>query len=179
MAAQKDGFSIEYISSHKLNQEIYTMAVNQNGGVLELVPEDLRTPELCFDAVKNNGWALEFVPENLKTEEMCRTALKSSPDIGDGDCEIMGFIPFPDVCMEGLKMFKDSLADPHEIFASINPNIMTTEIAMYGVQMVPTCLAFVSERLRTSELYLEAVKGNGALLCNVPEKIGLTNYVNL
>lgn len=170
MAAQKEGFAIEMVPSSKMNEEIYKIAVNQNGGALEFVPKALRTPELCFDAVKNNGWALEFVPDNLKTEEMCRTALKYSSDLGRGDYEIMAFIPFPNVCMEGLEIFKDSLDDPHEVFACINPRIMTPEIAMYGVKMEPTCLALVPERLRTPELYQKAIKEDGLLLYKVPEE---------
>lgn len=166
MAARKDGFAIEYIPSHKLNKEIYTIAVNQNGGALELVPDALKTSELCSDAVKNNGWALEFVPENLKTEEMCRVALTSELDSDDRD--VMGYIPFPDVCLEGLKLSHLISSDPIQTFTSIDPKVMTPEIAMYGIKMTPACLTFIPNHLRTPELYKEVIKKDGLLLYKVP-----------
>ncbi len=150
-------------------EDKYSIAVNQDGMVLESVPKHLRTPQLCMDAVKNDGWALEFVPENIKTEEMCRMVLKPHSNIGFMDYEVLDFIPFPSVCLEGLKMF--SLGnDPLDVFSYINPKIMTDEIAKCGIEMDSTCLVYIPQHLRTPEIYNMAVEKNGTLLRNIPEE---------
>lgn len=171
MAVTKDGFAIEHaIFKSKLTDEIFSIAVNHNGGVLELVPEERRTPELCMSAVNNNGFALEFVPEALRTKDMCRLAYHSANDLGGENYQVLSYIPHSDVCLEGLKYFENSQTSASEIFRAINPELITNEMAMYAVKQDAVNLHYVPENMRTHAMYLEAVQQDGMALYNVPEK---------
>lgn len=83
-------------------------------------------------AVKRNGLVLEAVPGELRTPQICRAALKA---VDSADYKILPYIPYPDICLEGLKKFGMSFVDKFEIFASIAPEVMTGELALHGVGM--------------------------------------------
>jgi uncharacterized cysteine cluster protein YcgN (CxxCxxCC family) len=65
-----------------LNPELYRIACNNYGWVIEHVPEEERSPEICMIAVKKDGRALEYVPEKYKTPEICAIAY-----FQDNSCE--------------------------------------------------------------------------------------------
>lgn len=87
------------------------------------------------------------------------------------DYKILPYIPYPDICLEGLKKFGMSFVDKFEIFASIAPEVMTGELALHGVGMDASCLSLVPVELRTEAVCLRAVSGDGILLHEVPEEL--------
>lgn len=111
---------------------------------------------------------LEVVPGELRTPQICRAALKA---VDSADYKILPYIPYPDICLEGLKKFGMSFVDKFEIFASIAPEVMTGELALHGVGMDASCLSLVPVELRTEAVCLRAVSGDGILLHEVPEEL--------
>lgn len=167
-AVVRRGETLQFVPEPMKTPELCRAAVRSNGYALYYVPIALRTEELCTEAVRRQGWALEFVPEGVKTPEMCRMALSR---LQSADCEILRHIPFSEVCLEGFRKFCGTLDRDYEIFSAIPPQLITAEIAEYGVRMDARCLTLVPKELRTEELCLEAVSKNGLLLGEVPEEI--------
>lgn len=124
------------------------------------IPEEKKTPDMCMEAVKEMGDNLEFVPEGLKAKEMCRIALVSSPDLGYGDYEILSHIPFPDVCMEGIKQFENNV-DMVDIVRALRKEVINKEIADYVVGKDGRCLGLIPLDLQTESLVLKAVRTSG------------------
>lgn len=123
-----------------------------------------KSPNLCMEAVRLDGYNLEFVPEGLKTKEMCREALTASPDLGYEDVVILAHVPFPDVCLEGVKHFENGL-DMIDIATVLRPEVINKELANYLVEKDGCCLSRIPVHLQTEELALKAVavSGNEAL----------------
>lgn len=162
--------NIKYVPVNVLNEELIKKALQNDGLTLQYVPENMKTPELCNTAIENNGWSLEFVPEGMKTQQMCRTALDTAWDITGEGCQILAFVPYPDSCMYGIKLYENTMVFLNDIYGAINPQAMTSEIAMYGVKEEPSVLGYIPEHLQSHELRMEAVKVDGMRLYTIPEK---------
>lgn len=154
-AVKNNGMALDEVPMKLRTPELCMAALENAGQALAYVPERLKTLEMCKKAVKNSGWALDDVPDTYKTPEICRIALETSLKLNGGDPEIISFIPYPEVCLDGLKLFKHSTADAFEIFSSLKPERMNDEIALYGVKMTPVYLIHIPERLKTKEVCLE------------------------
>lgn len=159
----------ETLPEDRKTAEVCRFAIKKSAFNIEFVPEAMKTPELCLAAaVKRNGLVLEAVPGELRTPQICRAALKA---VDSADYKILPYIPYPDICLEGLKKFGMSFVDKFEIFASIAPEVMTGELALHGVGMDASCLSLVPVELRTEAVCLRAVSGDGILLHEVPEEL--------
>ena len=167
-AAGHRGETLKFVPDRLKTPKMCRAAVDSNSYALYYVPEGLKTPELCMAAVKRNGLVLEAVPGELRTPQICRAALKA---VDSADYKILPYIPYPDICLEGLKKFGMSFVDKFEIFASITPEVMTGELALHGVGMDASCLSLVPVELRTEAVCLRAVSGDGILLHEVPEEL--------
>lgn len=167
-AAGHRGETLKFVPDRLKTPKMCRAAVDSNSYALYYVPEGLKTPELCMAAVKRNGLVLEVVPGELRTPQICRAALKA---VDSADYKILPYIPYPDICLEGLKKFGMSFVDKFEIFASIAPEVMTGELALHGVGMDASCLSLVPVELRTEAVCLRAVSGDGILLHEVPEEL--------
>lgn len=172
-AAGHRGETLKFVPDRLKTPKMCRAAVDSNSYALYYVPEGLKTPELCMAAVKRNGLVLAAVPGELRTPQICRAALKA---VDSADYKILPYIPYPDICLEGLKKFGMSFVDKFEIFASIAPEVMTGELALHGVGMDASCLSLVPVELRTEAVCLRAVSGDGIVghdgsyLQYVPEK---------
>lgn len=160
-AAGHRGETLKFVPDRLKTPKMCRAAVDSNSYALYYVPEGLKTPELCMAAVKRNGLVLAAVPGELRTPQICRAALKA---VDSADYKILPYIPYPDICLEGLKKFGMSFVDKFEIFASIAPEVMTGELALHGVGMDASCLSLVPVELRTEAVCLRAVSGDGILL---------------
>ena len=167
-AAGHRGETLKFVPDRLKTPKMCRAAVDSNSYALYYVPEGLKTPELCMAAVKRNGLVLEAVPGELRPPQICRAALKA---VDSADYKILPYIPYPDICLEGLKKFGMSFVDKFEIFASIAPEVMTGELALHGVGMDASCLSRVPVELRTEAVCLRAVSGDGILLHEVPEEL--------
>ena len=167
-AAGHRGETLKFVPDRLKTPKMCRAAVDSNSYALYYVPEGLKTPELCMAAVKRNGLVLEAVPGELRTPQICRAALKA---VDSADYKILPYIPYPDICLEGLKKFGMSFVDKFEIFASIAPEVMTGKLALHGVGMDASCLSLVPVELRTEAVCLRAVSGDGILLHEVPEEL--------
>lgn len=147
-AAGYRGETLKFVPDRLKTPKMCRAAVDSNSYALYYVPEGLKTPELCMAAVKRNGLVLEAVPGELRTPQICRAALKA---VDSADYKILPYIPYPDICLEGLKKFGMSFVDKFEIFASIAPEVMTGELALHGVGMDASCLSLVPVELRTEQ----------------------------
>ncbi len=168
-AVTNQPLALEVVPLHMRDKDLCHLALGKDGEALEFVPRKFITEEMCLDAVQDSGWALEFVPEEMKTKDICRIALTSSPDLGGDDYAILEFVPFSDICLEGLQLFENSLAEPIDIFSSINPKLIDSEIALFGVKMDPLIFHKIPEHLQTPEILMEAVSHNGLILGHIPE----------
>lgn len=113
-----------------------------------------------MEAVKAWGYNLEFVPEGLKTKEICREALVASPDLGYEHCIILAYVPYPDICLEGMKNNQGGV-DIVELAHMLRPEVIDKDIADYLVGRDGCCLAYIPLHLQTEELALKAVSESG------------------
>ena len=151
--------------SQRVQSEELPFLFKDDDELFRKLPKDCLTPELCMIAVKADGYNLEFVPEGLKTKDMCREALCASPDLGYGDAEILAHVPYPDVCLEGIKNFAGNV-DCADLIALLRKEVITPEIAGFAVSQNGHCLAAVPIHLQTEALAFQATltSGNSALL---------------
>ena len=101
-----------------------------------------------MDAVTKDGWVLEFVPQAMKTPQMCRLALNAPLAKLRENRSVLQFIPYADVCLEGIKKYRQEGADMVGLLADIEPEVMDEHIALYGVRTDPSCLTALPERWR-------------------------------
>lgn len=167
-AVSRRGETLNFVPEEVKTLELCQAAIRNNGQALAYVPDALRTPELCMEAVRNRGWALESVPEEVKTPQMCREALSW---MHGAEYEILSYIPYAEVCLEGLQKFSGTLDQDFKIFSAIAPEIMTERLALEGVRMDGACLSLVPPKLRTESVCMAAVGKEGILLYEVPEQM--------
>jgi hypothetical protein len=67
IALEQDGMLLDEIPSFRLDEKLCSVAVRQNGLVLARVPTHLRSQELCLAAVQQNSSAIAFVPPTLRS----------------------------------------------------------------------------------------------------------------
>lgn len=146
-------------------------AVQNDVWALPYVPDGIKTRKMCMDAVTKDGWVLEFVPRTLKTPQMCREALNAPPANLRDNSSVLQFIPYADVCMEGIKKYRQKGSDLVGLLADIEPEVMDERIALYGVRSDPSCLMALPGRWKTEAVCEAAVRGDGILLHDVPEHL--------
>lgn len=186
-AVNADTDNIRYVEEKTLSYEIVGIALSDNpemlreipqgalkrllpyiladdGDLMATLPKDVLTADLYNAIVKENGHNLQHIPEGMKTPDMCRTAFFASQDLGFDHCVILNYIPYPEICLVGLK---DSLNGPDMISLAqtLRPETIDKEIAGFLVEHDGCCLSCIPVHLQTEELALKAVSvsGNQAL----------------
>ena len=167
-AVRSHGRALDYVPRKFCTPEICAAAVRNDAGALVYVPKEHLTERLCIDAVQKYGLLLRAVPEKLRTREVCRAALDgaSVPDFNSG--EISRLIPYPDICLEGLKRFAPLISDMYRIFESIPDEALDEKVAMFGVKADPACLLLLPAKVKTEEVCREAISREGVLIHAVP-----------
>lgn len=156
----RDGAMLLSVPKERRTEEMYLTAVKNNKGceaILGELPKNMLTPELCQCAVEASGYNLEFVPEEMKTREMCRTSLYSSADLGYEDCEILQYIPYSEVCLEGLEGYINGI-DAKELIDLVHPKAFDSSIAGWFVEQEPQLFKRLPEHLQTEDIAEKAVK---------------------
>ena len=146
-------------------------AVQNNVWALPYVPDRIKTRKMCMDAVAKDGWVLEFVPQAIKTPQMCRLALNAPLAKLRENRSVLQFIPYADVCLEGIKKYRQEGADMVGLLADIEPEVMDEHIALYGVRTDPSCLTALPGRWKTRTVCTAAVQSDGIMLHDVPEHL--------
>ncbi len=167
-AVRNHGWALDYVPRKFCTPEICAAAVRNDAGALVYVPKERLTEKLCIASVRRHGPMLQFVPDDLRTKEVCRAALAGS---GFGDFnsgEISRLIPYPDICLEGLKRFAPLISDMYRIFESIPDEALDERVALFGVKADPACLLLLPERVKTEEVCREAISREGVLIHAVP-----------
>ena len=162
-ALERDGSMLLSVPEEKRTEEMYLTAIKNNQGcegILGELPKSMLTPELCQCAVESSGYNLEFVPEEMKTREMCRTSLYSSADLGYEDCDILQYIPYSDVCLEGLDGYIAG-RDAKELIDLVHPKAFDSSIAGWFVEQEPLLFKRLPEHLQTEDIAEKAVKSVG------------------
>ncbi|MCM1302220.1 MAG: DUF4116 domain-containing protein [Alistipes senegalensis] len=167
-AVRRGGEALAFVPKERITPKLCRIAVGNYSYALASVPVPLRTRNLCMQAVRRNGWALADVPEKIKTPRMCREALKR---LGSSDSDILAHIPFPKVCIEGIRKFEHGFHDPHRIFSTIDPAVLTEALALEGIRMSASCLTLLPQKFRTEKVCMAAIEKNGILLHAVPEHL--------
>lgn len=162
-ALERDGSMLLSVPEEKRTEEMYLTGIKNNQGcegILGELPKSMLTPELCQCAVESSGYNLEFVPEEMKTREMCRTSLYSSADLGYEDCDILQYIPYSDVCLEGLDGYIAG-RDAKELIDLVHPKAFDSSIAGWFVEQEPLLFKRLPEHLQTEDIAEKAVKSVG------------------
>ncbi len=146
-------------------------AVQNDVWALPYVPDGIKTRKMCMDAVAKDGWLLEFVPRTMKTPQMCREALNAPLAKLRKNRSVLQLIPYADVCLEGIKKYRQEGADLVGLLADIEPEVLDERIALYGVRSDPSCLMALPGRWKTEAVCEAAVRGYGILLHDVPEHL--------
>jgi hypothetical protein len=166
-----DADLIAAVDKERRTPEMYMAALEKSGMTLVHFPEEMITSEIAMKAVQNNGRALYFVPKEMITPDICRVALNNLPE-GYEVHQIIGVVPFSEVCMEQLKKYDVEKAEPFGtfmLFGSMNERVMTQEIANLAVRLDSECFKMVPERLMTPEMCMEAIKKDWYDMRFVPE----------
>jgi hypothetical protein len=168
---RKDGTMLSAVDNERRTPEMYATAIENDCRALWYFPPEMITAELALKAVQQNGTILEFVPENIKTPEICHAALNSGSATHDNDFEIIEYVPFPDVCMEHLQKYERENRDPFMVFGSINPKIITPEMAQLAVGLEPLCIQFVPDGMKTTEMCTYAVEKDWTNMRYIPANL--------
>jgi len=163
---QEHGGLLYDVAEERRTPEMYMTAIENYGRALKFFPEEMITPEIAMKAVQLDGTALEFVPESVNTPEICRAALNCKDS---DDYDVIHYVPFSDVCYDYLKNSDGQTSDPFMVFGNVKRDVVTTEMAQLAVKLEPSCLQFVPDRLKTSELCAEAVGKDWMNMRFVPE----------
>ena len=170
-AVRNHGWALDYVPEKFCTPEICTAAVQNDAGALVYVPKKRLTEQLCRDAVRRHGPMLQFVPNDLRTKEVCRAALAGSGFADFNSGEIPRLIPYPDVCLEGLKRFAPLISDMYRIFESIPTEALDEQVALFGIKADPSCLLLLPEHLKTKKICQEAISREGVLIHAVPRTL--------
>ena len=79
IAVKQNGLALKYIHYDKQTEKIIEEAVSQNGLALEYVHYDKQTDKIIELAVINNGCALEYVSNDKITIKVLELAIKNNP----------------------------------------------------------------------------------------------------
>lgn len=134
--------------------------MEDNNESFRLMSDKDKTSDVCMEAVGRLAYNLQFVPEGLKTTGMCRNALNGFPSLGYGDYELLAYIPFPDVCLEGIKEFEENV-DIVDIVRVLRKEVINDEIADYVVGRNGRTLGLIPLHLQTEQLVQKAVEVSG------------------
>ena len=165
------GSALAYVAAEYRTESLCMQAVRNDPWALFFVPEKIMTPKICMQAIKADGMVLRYVPPTLKTPDLCRIALKASPYDHGRLQSVLEDIPFPEICLEGLKKYRQEGFDMMGLLAGIAPTVLDDQIALYCVQNDPSCLMLLPEDLKTDRICYEAVQRDGILLHNVPSRM--------
>lgn len=148
-------------------QKLLPYILSDDDEMLATLPKEALTEDLYKAILKENGHNLRHVPMGMRTPEMCRIAFYSSQDLGYDHCDILQHIPYPDICLEGLKESVGKV-DLIDLARMLRPEVINKEIAEYLVGHDGCCLSCVPLHLQTEGLALKAVSisGNQALTYN-------------
>ena len=79
IAVKQNGLALQYIHYERQTDKIIEEAVSQNGLALEYVHYDKQTDKIIELAVTNNGCALEYVQNDKITIKVLELAIKNNP----------------------------------------------------------------------------------------------------
>lgn len=170
-AVERYGPALLFVPEERRTEALCEAVVKNDAWALSSVPDRLKTEQMCMDAVAKDGWVLEFVPRAIKTPQMCREALNAPLAKFRENRSVLQFIPYADVCLEGIKKYWQEEADLVGLIADIEPDVMNERIALYGVQTDPSCLMALSDRWKTEAVCEAAVRSDGIMLHDVPEHL--------
>ena len=157
-AVERYGPALLFVPEERRTEALCETAVKNDAWALPSVPDRLKTEQMCMDAVTKDGWVLEFVPQAMKTPQMCRLALNAPLAKLRENRSVLQFIPYADVCLEGIKKYRQEGADMVGLLADIEPEVMDEHIALYGVRTDPSCLTALPERWKTRTVCTAAVQ---------------------
>lgn len=167
-AVERYGPALLFVPQERRTEALCEAAVKNDAWALSSVPDRLKTEQMCMDAVAKDGWVLEFVPQAIKTPQMCREALNAPLARLRENRSVLQFIPYADVCLEGMKKYRQEGADMVGLLADIEPEVIDERIALYGVQSDPSCLMTLPERWKTETVCEAAVSSSIHALQYVP-----------
>lgn len=170
-AVEHYGPALLFVPQEHRTAALCKAAVKNDVWALPYVPDGIKTRKMCMDAVTKDGWVLEFVPQAMKTPQMCREALNAPLAKLREHRSVLQFIRYADVCLEGIRKYRQKGADMVGLLADIEPEVMDERIALYGVESDPACLMALPGRWKTEAVCEAAVRGDGIMLHDVPEHL--------
>ena len=165
---QMDGNLICAVDGERKTKEMYMTAFENTEMAITNFPPEMITQEIAMKAVEKNGRMIYFLPDMLKTPEICQIALNNLHPDGK-EYEIISEVSSADVCLAHLKKIERENGDPFLIFGSINPKIITPEMAQLAVRLEPSCIQFVPDHLKTPEMCESAVEKDWMNMRFIPE----------
>jgi len=160
-ALRKNVRAFAHVPEKLRTNEVYRLAVAQNGLALNYVPKHLRTEEMCRIAVAEDGWALESVPWDLRTDEMCRIAVAQKG-------EALECVP---LALRTEEMCSIAVAQNGRALARVPEKLRTNGMCIVAVAQNGGALGYVPQKLRTEDLCRIAVAQKGWALGYVPQKL--------
>lgn len=148
LAVNQNGLSLEFVPDTYQSKKICKLAVEQNGLALQFAANKYITQKLCDLAVQQNWFALEYVNYSYQTKELCMSAVKKNG-------LILQFIQnqTDEMCMLAVKNYG---------YALEYVNKQTEDICKAAVKQCGYALKFVKKQ--TDEICMLAVISRGNAL---------------
>lgn len=116
-----------------------------------------------WEAVRRDGWELQHIPEEYKSPELCREALENSGDMIRDTLELLYYVPYPEICLEYLKMYHGCIdMELPEMLSALDPDVINEKIADFAVGQDGRCFGKLPGHLQTEGRAEVAVGKAGA-----------------
>jgi hypothetical protein len=141
-------------------EEMFSIAIEQNGNNLQYIPKELITKKLCDLAFKNKKSGLEYIPEKYITKKQCLDAINKYP-------HFLSYIYH--------YSFKNDIYDtiikhrPSDIKYLLFEDI-TPELCELAVKQNGLTLCHVPKHLKTQELCELAIINDSSAMAYVPDE---------
>ncbi|WP_165043881.1 DUF4116 domain-containing protein [Dysgonomonas sp. ZJ709] len=163
--------SIQYIPGEMVSNKMIEAALKENGLLLQYIDENKITGEHCLLAVKNDYEAIQFVNKKFLSPEICLIAMNEAATSFPESCLPLAYIPYPDICLEGIEKLKNTIVTGKDVGRAISENksVINRDIAKALVDFSVENFMNIPDMLKDKQMCIDVVKINGWLLGFVPQ----------
>ena len=152
--------AIPYIPYDYVDEELYTIAVENDGEALQYIPLEYKTKELCEHAVKNKGKAIQYVPTKCLTTQMVHNVVKN-------DGSLLEYIPKSMIDME---LIKEAIFDNAEAVKFIPHNYLNQTCINQLFVINYEIICYISSDFVTKEMYLNSFEYDKTIIKHIPDE---------
>jgi len=167
LAVKSRGIALEYVPEKFKNYKLCLTAVKKHGCALKYAPDNLKTAELVNIAINQNVRAFECAPAEYKTRENCLAVLKQD------NMDSIIFDHVPDT-LKTKEFFEEAFALNVNSLQFMPENFITMEMCERAVKegdMYGNILAYIPEKYRTEKIITVAIEKHIFALGDISDKL--------